>query len=193
MKTVLIDMDGVLADFDRSVFEILKSEYPDVKINYDRLNFYMVNDYSNKKVKEIVRSIPERANFFLTLPIMPNALQGVQRIIDLGYHPRICSSPLKSNLTCGKDKLRWLQNNLAAHFGQDIVTEAIITSDKYLSDGLALIDDKSAIKNAAEATWTQIVFHHPYNANIETEFRIKDWLDERLPELLERTENNYGK
>lgn len=184
MKTVLIDMDEVLAQFENKILETLRIEHPEITIDTTRPTFLMSEDPAYQEHTSIIHKIKNRPGFFLTLDLMPHAVEGIQKVLDLGYHPRICSSPLKSNPTCREDKIAWLKEKLDPIFGSFISQEAILTSEKFKVPGLVLIDDKPAIKNIEQAKWRQIVFHHNYNANVKTELRLFGWTDERLPELL---------
>lgn len=85
---VLVDMDGVLADFDAAVLDRL----PPGVARVARTHLYLAEDHPEHLTR--VESITSRPDFFLELPLVGHALQGWQRLIDAGYRPRICSAPL---------------------------------------------------------------------------------------------------
>lgn len=120
---------------------------------------------------------------------MDDAIYGWQRLLDLGYIPQICSSPLTSNPTCAEDKIKWLKNNFAPLFGEYIVNTAIITKDKHLYDGLALIDDRPIVHSNHLASWEHIVFDRPYNREIDG-IRLMGWKDENLESILNSIKRN---
>ena len=180
--TVLIDMDGVLADFDGEVISRMKHRHPRLPILKERKNFYISDDYPDNSM--LVRDLSDERGFFSALPLMENALEGWQRVIDLGYHPQICSAPLKSNRYSHDEKLEWLSNYFVPVFGQYVVDQAIISSDKHLHRGIALIDDRPVMPGADEADWSHIIYDHPYNQG-GNQPRLHGWLDDKLPELLE--------
>jgi 5'-nucleotidase len=180
--TVLIDMDGVLADFDQEVINRLMIRYPHIPILKQRQNFYISDDYPEHSL--LLREISDEQGFFSSLPLMENALHGWQRIIDLGYHPMICSAPMKSNPYSKSEKLEWLTNYFVPTFGQYVVDQAIITSDKHLHEGVVLIDDRPIMYGADEASWKHIIFDHPYNRSSLEQPRQYGWLDDNLPNLL---------
>lgn len=182
---ILIDMDGVLADFDTEISTRVKNRHPHIALLETRDNFYFSDEYP--EYKTLIRDISNEAGFFDSLPLIDNALEGWQRIIDLGYHPRICSSPIKSNPHSEVEKRAWLRRHFAPHFGPDIADEAIITSDKYLVDGLALIDDRPELRHAAEASWQHVIFDQPYNHTVNKP-RIHGWTDKNLQATLQAIE-----
>ena len=178
---ILIDMDGVLADFDAEIIRRVKDRHPYITLLDTRDNFYFSEDYP--EYKTIIRGIANEPGFFDSLPLIDDAITGWQRIIDLGYHPRICSSPIRSNPHSEAEKRAWLKR----HFNSQVAEEAIITSDKYLFEGMALIDDRPELRNASEASWQHIIFDQPYNHDIDKP-RIYGWLDEELATTLKAVE-----
>ncbi|HUY53140.1 MAG TPA: hypothetical protein VMV24_01015 [Candidatus Dormibacteraeota bacterium] len=189
--TVLVDMDGVIADFDMEVKLRLQDRHPEILIKETRKNFYISDDYPEHSL--LVRSISDEQGFFETLPLVEHALEGWQRIIDLGYHPIICSSPLGTNPYSKFEKINWLKQHFAPIFGQWVIDQAIITSDKHLFKGVALIDDRPVMKNSDLATWKHILFDQEYNRSDTDHARLRGWLDDALPELLEVASKNTGK
>jgi 5'-nucleotidase len=184
---VLIDMDGPLADFDSEVISRLKARYPNSPLLTTRKNFYISDDYPEHSL--LVRAISDEKGFFESLPLADNALEGWQKVIDLGYHPQICSAPMRSNPFSNIEKLNWISKNLVPVFGQSIVDEAIITSDKHECEGIVLIDDRSELKDYQKATWQHIVFDAPYNKDSKQP-RLYGWLDDNLANLLKTANDN---
>lgn len=174
-RVVLVDMDGVLADFDGAVLEELGPKCPGIrrptKSHRMRLEFEQYADQ--------IRDVTSAPGFFRNLKPMPDALDGWQRLIALDYQPRICSSPLGSHPDCEQEKRDWL----TAFLGQKIAEEAYIVANKCACPGIALIDDIPAIE-CAGATWHHIVFDQPYNRQSPSPYRLCGWGDERLPRLL---------
>lgn len=180
--TVLIDMDGVIVDFDAEVESRIADRYPHIQLLGKRTNHYISDDYPEHK--HLIREMFDQPGFFQSLPIADDALEGWERLIDLGYNPRICSSPVITNPGCKSEKLGWLEHHFVPVFGKSVVEQAIITSDKYLVDARALIDDCPEIEKANEASWAHVVYDKPYNQQT-VGLRLHGWLDERLPEILE--------
>jgi 5'-nucleotidase len=185
---VLVDMDGVLADFDQELIERLHARHPAVPRIITRANFYVSDDYAEHA--DLVRSISNEAGFFDSLPMIEGALEGWQRILESGYHPRICSSPIRTNPYSKSEKLGWLEQHFAPVFGRLVVDEAIITSHKEEHSGIALVDDRPELANADRAPWQHIVFDTPYNRHVQQP-RLYGWRDSNLLQLLQAAEIQF--
>jgi 5'-nucleotidase len=177
---VLVDMDGVLADFDAAVL----GQLPPVIERVARTHFYIAEDYPRHVAH--VEAITSHQDFFRNLPLVDNALQGWQRLVDAGYNPRICSAPLSRNNQSVQGKLAWLRRHFVPCFGERVVTEAIIDQEKNRYRGLALIDDRPEVDtNNGQTTWCHVVFDHPYNRQSSAALRIQGWDDPHLEDILE--------
>jgi 5'-nucleotidase len=181
---VLVDMDGVLADFDAAVLHGIP-----VIERVARTHFYIAEDYPQHVAH--VEQITSHPEFFRDLPLVDNALQGWQRLIDAGYRPRICSAPLSSNQESVQNKLAWLRRHFVPRFGESVVSEAIIDKTKSRHDGVALIDDRPDVDtNNGQATWRHIVFDQLYNKHSRAALRIRGWDDPHLEDILEAARRN---
>lgn len=179
-KTVLVDMDGVLADFDRAVLDRLPSSIARVA----RMNFYIAEDYPEHVMH--VRSIVAQPDFFQDLPIVEGAIDGWERLLDLGYDPRICSAPLSVNSFSAEGKRLWLQRHFVPKFGEQVVSRAIIDKQKYKYAGRVLIDDRPKVDTGnGQAAWQHVVFDRPYNADSDAKYRLMDWYDDGLESILD--------
>jgi 5'(3')-deoxyribonucleotidase len=152
----------------------------------DPPNFYASQAYPGEYQSEL-RAISNAEHFFARLPVIPDAIEGWQRIIDEGFQPQICSSPIKSNPYSKREKLGWLEEHLAPVFGSWVVETAIITSDKFHHNGAALIDDRPTLPHADIARWYHVLFDRPCNRYVETDLRLMNWSDPNLGSILRRT------
>lgn len=188
-RTVFVDMDGVLADFDAEAIRRVKAVRPGFEANLPRAHFYLADDYPG--YDEEIRVACAEEGFFEDLPVISNAIGGWQSIIDAGFTPRVLSSPLRSNATSERDKRRWLMKHFAPLFGEHVANDAIITKDKHLHDGVALLDDRPEVPHADGARWSHVLITYPHNAMISTDLRINDLGDSRLEEVLNLAVQRY--
>ena len=160
LKIILIDMDGVIANFDRGLVRVMKKELPEIPITpyRNRTAFYFKDNFDKKDYKKI-QEIERRPGFFKTLPIVPNAKEAISEISKRGHNVKICSSPLIHNPTCASDKYSWLEEK----FGSYLAKQLIITKDKTLVKGDILIDDRPEIRGNYTPKWEYVLFDRPYN------------------------------
>lgn len=190
--TVLVDMDGVLFDFDGQVRTRLKAKYPDIQpLDLDPPDFYTADNYA-KEHQDKVWAISNAPGFVSSLPLVPDAVHGFGRLLDLGFMPRICSTLLPEAYAphCKAEKIAALEEHFVPQFGAWVVKTALFTPDKHLADGLALIDDKPApIRHSEQASWEHIIFDRGCNRTQASEgyLRLRGWADPDLPEILEET------
>ena len=179
--TVLVDMDGVLCDFDSAVLRGL----PDDLERVPRSNFYIAKDYPDHKA--LVAEVYSHPEFFYELEPIDGAVEGWQRLVDLGYSPRICSAPLTLNPKSVEGKQDWLRRHLAPAFGESVVDDAIFDKQKHLYQGLAIIDDRPTMETGDGPTpWTHIVFDAAYNRHVpDSVARLRGWRDPNLGPLLD--------
>jgi 5'-nucleotidase len=180
--TVLVDMDGVLADFDGKMNELMREHMPHIT-PVERQNFYYAQDYPEHEAQLSELSLQE--GFFSSLSVVEGAIEGWNRILEAGYNPRICSSPIRANPYCTQEKLGWVEQELVPRFGKLVLDQAVITRDKHEVPGIALIDDRPALRLAEVAMWQHIVYDQPYN-KASTAPRLFGWDDPNLETLLAR-------
>ena len=92
---ILLDQDGVLADFDRGFLEEWRRQFPDepwVPLA-ERKSFYVRDDYPSE-LREKVESIYNAKSFILNLPHIEGAIEAVNDLLALGHEIRVCTSPL---------------------------------------------------------------------------------------------------
>lgn len=177
-RTVLIDMDGVMADFDTAAIASI-----DKKLVVPRSQFYIAQDYPEELRKEIEAAY-NSPGFFEHLEPMPGLLEAWQTLIDNGYTPRVASAPLSSNPTAIEGKIKWLDKIMVPEFGPKVVEEAIIDKNKWKHPGLVLIDDRPDVPRGPDsqhiAQWEHILFGWEHLSSVPlaaTAFRLLHWSD----------------
>lgn len=189
-RDVLIDMDGVMADFDTAALVAVPNDR-----RISRTNFYVAHDY-DEMLRPGIEEIYNAPGFFESLEPMPGMHEAWQVMIDNGYHPRVASAPLSSNRTAVEGKIKWLDRVMVPEFGPRVVEEAIIDKNKWAYDGIALIDDRPDVPRGVDgkdvATWEHVLFgwrHLPTVPLATAAFRLLDWRDtESLLSILNTVE-----
>lgn len=179
-------MDGVLAGFEDELLQRVSARYPGIaQLDRNELPYprpFLVSETFATEHRAVVDAMQQEEGFIRALPVVPGALEGWERILRAGYLPRICSAPF-DNPHCAAEKLAWLGEHFVPHFGAWVVKTAIITRQKHLVGGIALIDDRPPpIEHSDEATWDHIIFDRPYNRTEESYkyTRLYGWRDPHL-------------
>ncbi len=188
LPIVYVDMDGVMAEFDRGLEGRLLEADPTIDLSDESSDFYLHKRLKTPEAVRMAQAIANMQGFFLGLEPADGLQEGWQRMIAAGFHPIVLSKPLSSNPWCATEKLEWLDGIM----GPKVTDEAIIAGSKADFDGAALIDDRPETPGADRATWQQAMFSRPYNLNVATGFRIDSWHDPNLESVLARCALRYS-
>ena len=186
-KTILVDMDGVMANFDKAALINIPEH-----LLVPRSEFYVVRDYPEALRSEI-ESIYTNPEFFENLEPMDGLFEAWQVMLDHGYTPRVASAPLSANRSAIEGKVKWLDKFMVPEFGAEVVVDAIIDKNKWQYSGLALIDDRPDVPRGVEgedtADWQHILFGWEHLATVPlatAAFRLLSWKDtDKLIEILD--------
>lgn len=160
MTTLLLDMDGPLADFDvhfyaRCIdagitFEIDGPEYQQHR--------YFTEHIPNRRERKMARAMVDAPGWFAELPVTPGAQWGVNALLSAGIDVWVCTKPLEVNPTCHSDKAQWI----ARHFPA-LTERLIIAPNKAMVHGDVLLDDAPKDEWFAVASWRPVIFAAPFN------------------------------
>ncbi|MCC6500456.1 MAG: 5'-3'-deoxyribonucleotidase [Anaerolineales bacterium] len=158
---VLIDMDGVIADFDKEFLQRWQNRHPDkayIPLN-ERNTFYVKDQYPDD-LKPLVVEILLEPGFFREMIPVPGAIAALLEMQRMEMDVFICSSPLSAYKNSTLEKYEWVEINL----GYEWTKRVVLTKDKTIVTGDILIDDKPVITGVVNTPlWEHIVYDRPYN------------------------------
>jgi len=128
MKTkqiLLIDMDGVIADFRKAIIE-----------NSD-ISIEDFDNHTNDAENRVDQFCIQNTTIFENLQPIENAIESVTKLFDY-YDIYFCSTPMYLVPESYKSKRIWLEK----HFGELASRRLILTHRKDLIKGDILIDDR---------------------------------------------------
>ena len=163
---IYVDMDGVLADFQRRSFEIMGFDYDACDKNLLRYDFWLDRGYTTDEFFELVESYGEE--FWETLPAFPwvddliaEVEWAVRRMGMDGW--AVLTSPTNCPHS-HSGKARWLKNKFGRGFRDYCIVPA--KHKKRLAAGNILIDDCDPNCEQWEAAGgTPVLFPQPWNKN----------------------------
>lgn len=183
MKTVLLDCDGVLADFATAYLDIIRAMTGrDHRIEQvDRFDMHVALGLDANETAACKRALGQATGFARLLSIYPDAQHSVRRLEQLA-DVYIVTAPWSSNSTWTHDREWWLKH----HFG--IPSSRVIhTSAKHLVRGDVFVDDRSdtlAHWRAEHPTGIPVLWSTPHNQGERWDGeRTGDWA--RLIQIVE--------
>jgi 5'-nucleotidase len=161
---ILVDMDGVLVDWDKGFYKVWGDRPMGSRTKYE-MELCVGEGYA-----EEAKAIFNEKDFFLNLPPMPGAIEAINAIAARGYVVKICTRPVLSPF-CAQEKYEWVRK----HLGPEWVPKIIMTCDKTLVSGALLIDDHPNVKGERFPSWRQVLFDAPYNKENTDLPRLTSW------------------
>ena len=162
---ILVDMDGVITDFDMEFLQRWQQRHPDlfyVPLE-QRKSFYVKDDYP-EELRPLVSEILLESSFFAEMQPVPGAREALEEMETLGFDVFICSSPLSIFGNCVLEKYKWVEKFI----GPNWVKKIILTKDKTVIRADYLIDDKPAITGVeSRPGWEHILYDRTYNRHVD--------------------------
>jgi 5'-nucleotidase len=160
----LIDMDGVLSDFDGEFLKRWRERYPDkfyVPLE-ERTTFYVKEQYPDE-LRPLMSEIIWGSGFFRGMMPVSGGKEALTEMESMGHEVFICSSPLATYKNCVLEKFDWVDRVL----GPSWVERIILTKDKTLVKADYIIDDKPEIRGVENMPgWEHILYDQPYNREV---------------------------
>lgn len=173
MGVILVDQDGVIADWGVSGFNLGLEAYGELAANIPRHADQRTFDLYHERTPDELQIIAEVMNnmdYGALLPIR-GARTALRNMLRAGHDVRIVTSPWPSNPRCASAKIDWT----VRYFGRDWARRTILTMDKTLVRGDLLIDDKPSVTGAMDPTWEHVWFTQPYNRELTGQRRLNRW------------------
>ncbi len=180
-KILLVDMDGVMARYDKRYLERA------TEIGLERLDPEDVTNFYTEEIfkpedRERLYDLSLEKGFFRNLEPYPGCIEALNELFD---HPQlrvfICTAPKIKFDNCVGEKYEWVRE----HLGERFIKRMMVTRDKTIAYGDYLIDDKPQLSGALKRpVWQQIYHDRPYNrvehgGNPETpRFSWENWREE---------------
>lgn len=173
---ILVDMDGVLSDFDGEFLKRWRERYPDkfyVPIK-DRRTFYVKEQYPDE-LKPLAAEIIRQPGFFRDMMPIDGGKDALEEMKSMGHEVFICTSPLSTYKNCVLEKFEWVDRML----GSNWVNNIILTKDKTLVKADYLIDDKPKITGVENTpSWEHILYDCTYNRDVnKRRLTWENWKD----------------
>ncbi|HJX05299.1 MAG TPA: 5'-3'-deoxyribonucleotidase [Candidatus Nanoarchaeia archaeon] len=166
---ILVDLDDVLADFEKSFLDNWRKKHPDkLYVPLEERTTFKVHKQYPPELKPLVQEIYCAPGFYRNLPLIKGGKEAIQEMRQKEHDVFLCTSPLSSYENCVLEKYKWTEERL----GEDWVQRLIITKDKALVRGDILIDDNPYPKGILIPTWEHIIYDFPYNRHVEGKRRI---------------------
>lgn len=174
---ILVDMDGVLSDFDGEFLKRWRERHPDkLYVPMEkRTSFYVRDSYPNE-LRPLVTEILLEPDFFRHMMPVEGGREALFEMRTMGFDVFICTSPLSAYKNCVLEKFEWVDRVLESNW----VNRIILTKDKTLIKADYLIDDKPEITGVENPpSWEHIIYDRPYNQEVHGKRRItwEHWKD----------------
>jgi 5'(3')-deoxyribonucleotidase len=177
-ESLLIDMDGVIADTMGGMFDYVEEHFGHSLAHEDIQDYW----FQNLPRSDIFTALRSRG-FYRNLDVITGAVRAVNRLREeYNGNVYICSKPMDGLDTCETEKRDWLTE----YFDEDFAINAIIAHDKTTVQGRVIIEDNPEI---AGGIWQPVIFDQPYNRHSQYP-RMYGWHDLQVVRDAMRSEPN---
>jgi len=209
-KVVLVDMDGVIADFERQFLDLWRTRHPEAKWIpiVKRRSHYTDMDPSKVYDKARTHAILGNADeLYATMRPIEGALEALKEMdTNPKINVKICTAPFgdgEVKKRCIDAKRKWIRKHLGTKWLSE--EKFICVKNKVRVPGHILVDDKPdpsshwrISSSKVGPTWTHVVFTQPFNKkhiSCKNKPRLNHWTKWRavLLPLLEHQQTKIAK
>lgn len=172
MSLIIVDMDGVIADWGTGYGEALDTwgdAASGIPRHKDQRSFDLTEGLTPLEKRIVADTMMSMR--YITLPVIPGAIKALRSMVKHGHDVVICTSPWLPNKRCAQDKIDWIEGKLGKGWSERM----IITKDKTMVVGDYLVDDKPKISGRFKPGWKHVMFSQPYNKDIDNGLRLDSW------------------
>lgn len=172
MKRILLDCDGILADFYNPYLKFINNHLGSNYCQNDISTWEALDCLNLQHLSEIVKCHVKSEGFCLNIPPYEESIEGFNKLKEI-CHVVIVTSPTTSKFWF-YERLQWLEKyfNIDPH-------DVIFAKQKHLICGDMLIDDyvKNCIDWIKEHPTKKVaIWDRPWNKNCDIPIlRLKDW------------------
>lgn len=165
---ILLDMDGVMADFTGKLLELYnyisneKVKLSDIKT--DKVTKYVGDPIAIKRIKD-------SPGFIRMLEPIEGAIEGVHELVKKGHEIRFVSNGTNCP-SSGHEKREWLKFYFSKIWSKPPL--ALMWDKSWVRGDVLLDDTPRNLQNLCPDT-KGLLFHQPYNASVTGYDRIYDW------------------
>ncbi len=189
-KVLLIDMDGVLCQYDKRLLELAHIRYGLPLYQPALVSLFDTHEIFGGKMASAVERLALEQGFFSSLSPMDGAITAFHEIVsaslEYGFEVFICTTAKRfyKNPHCLFEKGEWVSH----HLGREHTDRLIFTRDKTLVYGTVLVDDKPVISGSVQPSWRHVHFDRPYNREAAGQKlpNWSSWKEVLLPYLIQK-------
>lgn len=175
-KTVLVDMDNSLVDWDgefiRRFAAMAKRPEEEVERAVRNRQKFEIEENFDPSEHELVMEVITSPGFYESLEPYPGAVEALNRLLEEGADVKLVTAPHPACAgSCAREKFLSVEK----HLGPGWLERLIITRDKTHVQGDILVDDKPQVTGGQPTLWTHVLFDQAYNRKVEGKARMSSW------------------
>jgi len=158
---ILLDVDGVFADFLGATLQLLKDNGYNKNISEDDITSWDIVSCVGDDWSNVIESGWRQEGWFEGLNPYGGSHEAFDKISSLFDEVYFVTAPMPNHKTWAHERISWLKNNFKIKNSQIIITES-----KHVVFGDVLIDDSLPnISGWAKNSWAEhpVLWDRPYN------------------------------
>lgn len=170
---ILVDMDGVVADFMTPILDMYNNDYNDNLTAFD-ICYHGLHDIVKEECGRNVYRYFHKRGLFIGLKPIDGAIEHVTALQRANNEIIFVTKPVGHSLSCVAEKQSWVDKYFPTIGSENMV----FTGKKHLVHGTVLIDDLAS--NLYWFSGRKILFDQPWNQklDVDAEFnyvRVSGW------------------